>query len=378
MLHAMLRWKVHHLPHPTTKLPLTPDPSPQTSPITSTWDSDEDTVMSGQDSTRSRPKTVSKSSFKGGNSPTATPLLTDVLNNTSPPPYTLSAFTAFLSQNHCLETLEFVMAARKYQQNYNSTVASLASFPITTESQEVCDLQDDWEKLINTFLSPGSLREVNLSSEVRDELLLYQHDVMPPPPEVLEPAIKRMRDLMQESIWMPFLHSCASQAPSPQPQSASSWTSNGGDLTTGIRQTSDEKKSQTKSKHSPSSSADFSVTRAPQQSYHRPLSALTNALHMSSSGSHKVPQVSHTSVGSSTRDTLTDDSSSMSPAHSDVDPMTPPTTPPFGEMGLGISSQSYSKGRSDSGAWKRMGAKLGWSRKRSVGGFRETLEEEYR
>jgi hypothetical protein len=34
------------------------------------------------------------------------PNLRDILANTSPPPWTLAAFMAYLSNNHCLETLD--------------------------------------------------------------------------------------------------------------------------------------------------------------------------------------------------------------------------------------------------------------------------------
>ncbi|KAK2071499.1 hypothetical protein P8C59_005918 [Phyllachora maydis] len=48
------------------------------------------------------------------------PSLADILANAAPPPWTLSAFTAYLSQNHCLETLEFTMDADRYQTAYNT------------------------------------------------------------------------------------------------------------------------------------------------------------------------------------------------------------------------------------------------------------------
>jgi len=96
-------------------------------------------------------------------------------------------------------------------------------------------------------------------------------------------------------------------------------------------------------------------------------------LHKSSSSGNKITQqTSHTSAGSTSRDcALTDDSGSMSNSGpSELDLMTPPTTPPSSDLGQGHSSP---KQRSDSGTWKRMGAKFGWPRKRSQGALRERL-----
>ena len=368
---AMLRWKLLETHEKQVSLPPTPDPSPQSSPAIISWDSDADTVMSAEDSVPSRPRSIIAPR------PGYTrPLLTDVLANNASPPYTLSAFTAFLSQNHCLETLEFVLEARKYQQRYDKVAAQLAGFPMNFDSAEVRELEYHWRKIIDVYLSPGSLREINLPSEERDQLLHVPYTVRPPPPELLEPAVKRMYDLMQESLWMPFLHQYQSQSSipviqtngpiSPDP-SEGLW-----DLSRASTERSERRKSPHPSlhkKHSPLLGSDTHLSRSPPTGGHRPLSsALTSALHKSSAGTGRLSQqVSHTSVGSSGREcALTDDSGSLSPGLSEIDPMTPPTTPPSSDIGLGIHQGGHSpKSRSDSGAWKRLVS--GWTRKRGGG-----------
>ncbi|KFY57138.1 hypothetical protein V496_06528 [Pseudogymnoascus sp. VKM F-4515 (FW-2607)] len=52
------------------------------------------------------------------------PTLREVLANSAPPPWTLSAFTVYLSQNHCLETLEFTMDATLYRKHYEMLLAN--------------------------------------------------------------------------------------------------------------------------------------------------------------------------------------------------------------------------------------------------------------
>lgn len=371
---AMLRWKVADLHEKSIQIwPPTPDPSPQPSPAVPSWDSDAETVMSTEETLPSRPKSII--SQRSGAHLSSRPLLADVLANRSAPPYTLSAFTAFLSQNHCLETLEFVLAARRYQQKYDELAATLAGFPMTFDHDEVRELQKDWRRLIDVYLSPGGFREINLPSEERDELLHVQYTVRPPPPEVLEPSIKRMHDLMQESIWMPFLNQYANSIPTVHTYTAPSPNPNEGLWAEPSRTFADGRRLSvggSRKKHSPTPSNDTVVPHSSPPVGHRPLSTLTSAIHKSKAGDPRLSQqVSNTSVGSSTREyALTDDSGSVSPGLTEsTDPMTPPTTPPSSDIGLGIHHTGHSpKGRSDSGAWKRMGQKFGWNKKNRPGG----------
>src|SRR6202161_3516522 len=80
--------------------------SPRCSSVLSDWDADDEGFMSSGDFSSSRPLSLS---IPTGPYCPRRPTLQEVLSNTAPPPWTISAFTAYLSQNHCLETLELTI-----------------------------------------------------------------------------------------------------------------------------------------------------------------------------------------------------------------------------------------------------------------------------
>src|SRR6476660_2516339 len=121
---------------------LSPSPSPErelspTLPATVLPDW-EATIMSA-----SRPSSAALASTSGHFWPAQPPTLAEILSNTSSPPWTLAAFMAYLSQNHCLETLEFTMDADRYR-NAHSQVLSDQSWA-GDGNDHVCSL---WEKLM--------------------------------------------------------------------------------------------------------------------------------------------------------------------------------------------------------------------------------------
>ena len=140
------------------------------------------------------------------------PTLAEVLENTSPAPWTLAAFMAYLSQNHCLETLEFTMDAQRYKTAYDQTKARAGHS--TDGNDHLCSL---WEKLVQAYLVPCAPREINIPSYVRERLLDLQPSQMPPRPEELAEAVDAVEDLMNNSVFLPFLQSLTS----PSPDSAS-------------------------------------------------------------------------------------------------------------------------------------------------------------
>ncbi|KAJ5760153.1 Regulator of G protein signaling superfamily [Penicillium odoratum] len=315
-----------------------PTTTPELSPTSSDSDSDEDMESSG-----SRPVSLAVS---GAFCPMR-PTLDEVLANTAPPPYTLSAFMAYLSQNHCLETLEFTLEAKRYRETYLSLVDRLGDPTDTPEAQH---LQMLWQRLLMAYICPGAPREVNLSSEIRDALLHHRNPAIPPPPETLDFAVKNIHELMEESIFLPFLNSHTT-SPSVYPSEPP---------------------------FAPDDSVRLSSTSLDEHPVNRvrsrvkrisPKSSLKDLPATLGSGNHSLGAVhtigKRTTVISTSGDSigmaLTDDSSPQSSPTAE-EPMTPPSTPPASEPHLPMHSPKL---RTEN-PWKKMGMKLGF-KKRSTG-----------
>ncbi|KAK2808829.1 hypothetical protein FQN50_004305 [Emmonsiellopsis sp. PD_5] len=319
---------------------LTPDPTPQHSPYSSDCDSDEEEAMESWQPSRPLSLSIPHSGPR--------PTLDDVLSNTAPPPYTLAAFMAYLSQNHCLETLEFTMEAKRYRESYYSE---------SPEPPHLCML---FQRILSAHVIPAAPREINLPSQVRDGLLRYSQSTTPPPPESLDSAVKRMRDLMEESIFIPFLNS-----QSPPPMQYISY---------------DESMSMVEESQM-GRHASMRRRLSPQSSFVSPRSAAggyssqpktSNAHAMGRSGSRSSSYVHSTASGDSGSANLTDDSGSMASSPGAGEPMTPPTTPPSSDMPLQFGPAGQSpKARSDN-AWKKMGLKLGWKKRAGGSGSRDS------
>ncbi|KAI2084232.1 hypothetical protein LOZ35_006811, partial [Ophidiomyces ophidiicola] len=158
------------------------DQTPESSPQTSS-DSDSDRDDCGSSIMDAGPPSRPLSIAVPGSQPPR-PTLDDVLADRSAPPYTLSAFTAYLSQNHCLETLEFTKDAERYRAYYLRPERADSS-----DAQHLQRLRVYWHRIINAYIVPGAPREINLPSTVRDGLLSHSSAAKPPPhPDVLQPA----------------------------------------------------------------------------------------------------------------------------------------------------------------------------------------------
>lgn len=316
----------------------TPTTTPELSPTSSDSDSEEDMKSSG-----SRP--VSLAASAGAFCPMR-PTLKEVLANTAPPPYTLSAFMAYLSQNHCLETLEFTLEAKRYKETYEALAERLGIDAFIADSPERQHLRMLWQRLLMAYILPGAPREINLSSEVRDRLLAYHDVTTPPPPETLDSAVKRIHELMEESIFFPFLNS---QTASPSTDQESDPLS------------ADDMMylSNTGMDEYPTKSGRSRARRISPQSSTKDLSATTGRSHVKRTSSGALLNTS----GESASLALTDDSSPQSSPTAE-EPMTPPTTPPAGEPHLSIHSP---RGRTDN-PWKKMGMKLGFMKRSGPGG----------
>jgi hypothetical protein len=235
------------------------------------------------------------------------PTLDDILLDASSPPYTLTAFMAYLSQNHCMETLEFTLDSQRYASFFNR----LASQPPT--SREAIDrVCESWEKLMQVYIIPCAPREVNIPSRVRDRLLSLNSRPTPPHPSELEEAGRIIYELMNDSLLVPFLESVAP----------------------------------------------IQLETPPTNEDH-----LRRSRDLTSTIKNVVPRLrSATSLHALESDGLTDDSDGNSPPS--MEPMTPPTTPPTSEWGFTASPGGFHRAvAAHNKGWKKVGEKLGFGRK---------------
>jgi hypothetical protein len=121
---------------------------------------DEDVKMTMDYAPQTRPLTVSipKSIASQCN---RRPNLSEILANTAPPPWTLSSFMAFLSQNHCLENLEFTMDASRYRKHYSKMVNRHPGTSISPLSDECTYVLMLWRRLIDAYIRESGPREVS-------------------------------------------------------------------------------------------------------------------------------------------------------------------------------------------------------------------------
>lgn len=255
---------------------------------------------------------------------------------------------AYLSQNHCLETLEFTMEAKRYQETYYAVSAHTDDTKVVPDSPECHHLCMLWERLLSAYIYPGSPREINLSSEDREPLLRYRDVEVPPKPEALDAAVKVIHDLMDESIFMPFLNShtvSPSMSPTEPPFSA--------DDSVNLSSTSLDENPMRKIRSRARRLSPQSSTKDFDGSVRATLSlGAMHAIGKRASGALL------SSSGDSAPTSLTDDSSPQSSPTAE-EPMTPPTTPPASEPHLPMHSPKL---RTEN-PWKKMGMKLGFKKR---------------
>lgn len=342
-----------------------PELSPPCSSALSDCDADDEGAMSAEELIPARPLSFATSTenAQGPYCPRR-PTLTEVLSNTAPPPWTLSAFMAYLSQNHCLETLEFTMDATRYRKHFDKMAAQMAGMPMSPENEECEYVRMLWQRLLDAYIVPNGPREVNLPSDVRDTLLSLPNAVAPPSPETLDSAVKIVFELMDESVLVPFLNELSSMR-GPQ-TTVSPW--NESDENLHIGGSLDDRgfhRRRTRRRPSPmSSSMDLTSPSHTLPCGGHARAATASNLSAGLGRMTRTPVgISHSSSGSGDA-SLTDDSASgSSPGR---EPMTPPTTPPSSEMAWGSP-----RSRQDHNTWKKMTGKLGW-KKKSGGGLRDS------
>ncbi|PKS09674.1 hypothetical protein jhhlp_004294 [Lomentospora prolificans] len=263
------------------------------------------------------------------------PTLSDILSNMSPPPWTLSAFMAYLSQNHCLETLEFTMEAERYRTEYNNVIVERRT-PVYDENEYMCSL---WAKLMEAYIVPCSPREVNLPCPVRDGLLSHPCSTTPPHPSQLDEAVNIVYELMNDSVLVPFIESVCPFSTDHHME----------------EDIPDRRHSRSRMR----STKDASPTRRDSSRSPKFLPAVLGG---------RASRSASTSVEAVDRAGLTDDSggSNSPPA---MEPMTPPMTPPTSEWAFASSPPGGLQRalNAHNNGWKKVGAKLGLSKKGKSG-----------
>jgi hypothetical protein len=312
-----------------------PEHSPRSSLILSDCEADDECAMSSEEHLSSRPLSLTIGGLHPILSTSRVPTLQEILSNSAPPPWTLSAFTSHLSQNHCLENLEFVKDAERYKREYNLFRTEFSDVSRSPHFQKRDEVKKLWQKILKAYITPNAPREVNLPGDVRDALLQSPNQTSPPPPEALDPAVKRIYELMNESVLMTFINEL-----SPTRASAS------------VHEDYDEREERIRPKLSPTGTRHRSRSRRKTSPLEVTSNQFTESLRHFSTNSRITG-----SHAPSPELMLTDDTGSL-PSPTDS-PMTPPTTPPSSDLG-----GSSPRMKSDN-TWKKMIGKLGNKKKSS-------------
>ena len=340
-----------------------PEEPPHCSSASSDCEADDEGAFPMDESLSSRPWSATKTQPSGPYCPRR-PTLHDVLSNTSLPPWTLSAFTAYLSQNHCLENLEFTTAADRYRKRYDSVITHTAGVISIPDADERENLRVSWRSIMEAYIVPDGPREVNLPGDVRDKLLSMANRGFPPPPYCLDAAVKIIYALMEESVLVSFLNDV------PAISGAHLYEDILPDFDNDVRSryrpdTRSSKRDQSRRRRGSSPPVSSSLD-SPSSSH----SGRMIIGHGSDKGVRVCtrPAQSSSTSGDSM---MTDDPGS--PSSSGHDPMTPPTTPPSSDVG------GSPRSRTDNNMWRKMTGRLG-GRKKSNGGLRDrrspTMEED--
>ncbi|GAP92204.2 putative regulator of g-protein signaling [Rosellinia necatrix] len=254
------------------------------------------------------------------------PTLDDILSNTAPHPWTLAAFMAYLSQNHCLETLEFIMDAARYRATHMQMTQGHTYLGV----DHICEL---WEKIIRAYILPGAPREVNIPAPVRDRLLgLRYTSSTPPDPVELDEATGIVRELMTDSVLVPFLESVVPVTVEAQFEE------------------------EMKARHERARLRIPKDVGTSEDSAQSPIATILPLF-----GKGRVVSRSNSGSSDSHDVEMTDDSSSPTSTPTS-EPMTPPTTPPTSDFSFNASPKALQRALSGT-SWKKVGAKLGLGRR---------------
>ena len=354
----MIRQKPKLPPENYLRTP-SPEPWSREPSVASDWEADDEDTMSMEEARPSPPSSIvldSDGSSMSGPYHPQRPSLPDVLSNSAPPPWTLSAFTAYLSQNHCLENLEFTLDAERYKEKYELVKKQAGGKPPPTDLDETRHLRMLWQKILDAYIIPDCPREINIPSEVRETLLSLPNKSTPPNPTTLEAAVKIIYNLMEESVLIPFLNEAPPKSKAMNVRQGKNATVEGsrrkrcGSDSSNDSKTISMSRNKSKRRGSPMSSSESVQPADP-----------TGRLTPGSRRGRNTRGRSNTSSTRADSEALTDDSGSM--LSSSKEPLTPPQSPPQSDIG-----ESSPKGRPDN-SWMKM---LGWKKKSSSTHFRDS------
>ncbi len=254
---------------------------------------------------------------------------------------------AYLSQNHCLETLEFTMEAERYQTTFGQVQLDEGENSAALWSQDAQDYAlAIWRRLIGNYILPCGPREVNLPGPVRDRLLALDQGRTPPHPSELDEAVRIVYELMNDSVLLSFIDSVHTTLQHEQQQYAVVEV--------------DEQQQEVRQgrprlrmpKDSSSSSGSDELSRSPKPSFLPQLN-----LGRRGEGRGRSPSASSGEVATERTDLVDNNGNSTPPPG---EPLTPPTTPPTSDWNFSTSPTGLQRAIAGHNAgWKRMSAKLG-------------------
>lgn len=141
------------------------------------------------------------------------PTLSQILADQAPSPWTLDAFTAYADRNMCLENIEFIQDAERYRSAYAAVLAKSQAGDRKGETQplrrmdsaQTETLKEMWTRIMLLYVAPSSPKEVNLPSDIRAGLAPLNKSTAPASPHLLDPAVRKIFELIEDSILFSFL-----------------------------------------------------------------------------------------------------------------------------------------------------------------------------
>ncbi|KAF8532639.1 hypothetical protein BDD12DRAFT_674863, partial [Trichophaea hybrida] len=126
--------------------------------------------------------------------------LADILSNIAPPPYSRSSFLGYVYQEKCMELLLFPMEVDRYWKHRNSVLKRDWYNPIRKRS-----IRNMWEVIVGSYIDPHGSRTVGLPRNVRGPILSHQNQITPPSPEIFDPAVDFIYDVIQKKLLIPYI-----------------------------------------------------------------------------------------------------------------------------------------------------------------------------